>query len=208
MTTAAGRERLRAGMTVHEAQSRCAALTILPWDAVAIADEIRRVTAALLMASPQVTPVAGAPGTWWVGASGFSSLGGEPALAQSLLAIARMWHPRARVAIADSCVAARAATWDMRSERTAARREPPSQPLREPLVPILVPSGSCTAYLTDVPLGLIPMDEELREALIALASERRDRWRLWHPTTSSAGGAPRDWRPGAWRVVTMHAAPA
>ncbi|MFN8571558.1 MAG: hypothetical protein U0132_05825 [Gemmatimonadaceae bacterium] len=151
---------------MNEARSRCAALTILPWDEVAIADEVRRVTAALLMASPQVTPVAGAPGTWWVGASGFSSLGGEPGLSQTLLDIARMWHPEARVAIADSCVAARAATWDMRPERQRAR---PSGELAGPVrFAIVVPPAQCAHYLAEVPLGLIPMDEELRDSLLAL----------------------------------------
>ncbi len=185
VTTAAGHERLRAGMTVNEARSRCTALTILPWDEVAIADEVRRVTAALLMASPQVTPVAGAPGTWWVGASGFSSLGGESGLSQTLLDIARMWHPGARVAIADSCVAARAATWDMRPERQRSRPASPSDRRRTTALgsaegaphqesagpgrlPIVVPPGHCASYLAEVPLGLIPMDEELRDSLFAL----------------------------------------
>lgn len=152
---AAGRNRLRANMSVNEAKARCAALRVLPWDDVAIADAIHQVTAALLAASPQVTPVAGAPGTWWVGASGFSALGGEAILAQTLRDIARRWHPATRVAIADSCVAARAATWDMRRESAGT-------------LPVVIPSGACAAYLADVPLGLIPMDEEIRETLVAL----------------------------------------
>jgi protein ImuB len=162
-------------MTVNEARSRCAAVRILPWDEVAIADEVRRVTAALLFASPQVTPVAGAPGTWWVGAGGFEALGGEAGLAHTLLDIARLWHPGARVAIADSCVAARAATWDIRRE-VRGKVEPPratvvmhhGQTADHPTAATIVPYRGCAVYLARVPLGLIPMDDDIRETLIAL----------------------------------------
>lgn len=163
VTRTAGDARLRAGMTVNEARSRCAAVRILPWDEVAIADDVRCVTAALLIASPQVTPVAGAPGTWWVGASGFDALGGEHQLARTLVDIARLWHPAARVAIADSCVAARAATWDMRREARGA----PDDAARASGA-MVVPPGGCAAYLTRTPLGLIPMEDDIRETLLAL----------------------------------------
>ncbi len=166
MTAAAARFRIRAGMTVDEARSRCADLQVLAWDDVAITDAVRRASAALLAASPQVTPVAGAPGLWWIGASGFGATGGEPALASALLAIARPWHPQARVAIADSCVAARAATWAQRRDGTRARRGATNGPTAAP--PVLVPPGGCAAYLAPAPLGLLPMDEELRETLVAL----------------------------------------
>ncbi len=195
VTTAAGEARLRAGMTVNEARSRCAALRILPWDEVVIADEVRRVTAALLFASPQVTPVSGAPGTWWVGASGFDALGGEGSLARTLRDIARLWHPGARVAIADSCVTARAATWDMRREaqgkvesgRDGGASSGPAAPPRgasqspeaaavlrlgqgaeSSAAATIVPHGGCAVYLARVPLGLIPMEDDIRETLIAL----------------------------------------
>ena len=175
VTTAAGHARLRAGMAVNEARSRCAAVRILPWDEVAIADEVRRVTAALLFASPQVTPVAGAPGTWWVGVGGFDALGGESGLARTLLAIARLWHPEARVAIADSCVAARAATWDMR-RATRELAEPQDatavlwhgQVVDASTAATIVPQDGCAVYLSRVPLGLIPMEDDIRETLIAL----------------------------------------
>ncbi len=149
-------------MTVSEARARCASLQIRPWDDVAIADEVRRVTAALLAASPQVAPVAGAPGIWWVGASGFDASGGETVLARTLHDIVRRWHPKARVAIADSCVAAWAATWDMRRD---ARREAEHPGRRDPV--IVIPGG-CAAYLAQAPLGLFPMDDDLRESLDAL----------------------------------------
>jgi protein ImuB len=111
------------------------------------------VTADLLAASPRVTPAANEPGVWWVGASGFDGLGGESSLAHALLEIARTWHPRARVAVADSCVAARAATW-------ASRRGAHDV--------VIIPSGGDAHYLAPAPLALIPMDDELRETFAAL----------------------------------------
>jgi len=151
-------------MTATEAESRCADLKVLPWDQVVVDEEIRRATAAFLAASPQVTPVSGAPGMWWIGANGLEALGGETALATRLLEIARQWHPGARVAIADSCVAARAGTWDTkgRGQRAEGKGEPAAR------CPLLIPPGGDTAYLATAPLGLIPMDETMREALGAL----------------------------------------
>ncbi|HEX5437044.1 MAG TPA: hypothetical protein VFW98_07790 [Gemmatimonadaceae bacterium] len=115
-------------------------------------------TAALLAASPRVSPAADEPGVWWVGASGFERLGGEPALARELLALARTWHPRARVAIADSCVAARAATWANRQGQGEQRGEDA----------VIIPPAGDARYLAPAPLALIPMDSELHETLAAL----------------------------------------
>ena len=146
-------------MRPTEARALCADLVELPWDDVAIGAAITEVSAQLLAASPQVTPVAGAPGSWWVGASGFDAVGGERALAHTLLRVARRWHPRPRVAIAGSCVAARAATWAGASfERERGDRA---------LVHV-VPAGGDAAYLAPAPLALVPMDDELRAALQAL----------------------------------------
>ncbi len=152
VTVAAGRRRVRAGMTLAEARARCADLDVRQWDDAAVSREALRATAALLVASPQVTPVAGAPGLWWVGASGFDGLGGERNLARTLLRVARLWHPRARVAIADSCVAARAATWSDEQESPV----------------MVIPRGGDATFLSAAPLSLVPMEEELREALLAL----------------------------------------
>lgn len=156
VTAAAGRAGVRAGMTVAEARAACASLVILDWDDTALARAITRTSADFLTASPHVTPVAGSPGTWWVGAAGFDDLGGERALAEALLALAQRWHADARVAIADSCVAARVGTWERRTAARAARST------------VLVPPGGDAAYLASAPLGLIPMDEEMRVALAAL----------------------------------------
>ena len=163
----AGRRGVRAGMAVPEARARCASLEVLPWDEGALARAITETTAALLAATPAVTPVAGAPGTWWVGASGFDGLGGERALAADLLAIASRRHPLARVAIADSCVAARAATWVEgrgRRETGDASASSASRLAR----PTLVPPGGDALFLAPIPLSLVPMDDEMREALLGL----------------------------------------
>lgn len=152
-------------MTLTEAQARCAALEIRTWDDAAVNEAVTAATTAFLSASPQVTPVHGAPGLWWIGASGFNALGGEDMLARTLLSIARRWHPDARVAIADSCVAARAATWAPRARSRVVRER---DPLATPEGIITIPSGQCATYLAPAPLGLVPMDDDLRDALRSL----------------------------------------
>lgn len=166
VSAAAAAKRLRAGMTVAEARARCADLTLVPHDATVLTDAVLRVTAALVAASPQVTPVPGAPGTWWVGATGFDAVGGEAALARTLAEIARAWHPEARVAIADSCIVARAATWGDASG--AVRRGVATHACAHSVV---VHAGASAAYLAPAPLALVPMDAEVREGLIALGLE-------------------------------------
>jgi protein ImuB len=167
VTTAGARAQIRSGMTVTEARSRCADLEVFPWDQVVIDDEVRRATAAFLGASPQVTPVAGAPGMWWIGASGLETLGDERSLAKTLLTLARRWHPEARVSIADSCVAARAGTWEPAGQAASGRRPERTPPSHDSRVTIVHP-GTDAAYLATAPIGLIPMEEPMAEALSAL----------------------------------------
>jgi nucleotidyltransferase/DNA polymerase involved in DNA repair len=57
--------------------------------------------------------------------------------------------------VADSCVAARAATWS--SVRGPRGRDP-----------IIIPPGGDALYLSSAPLALIPMDAELRDTLASL----------------------------------------
>lgn len=159
VSAAAGRAGIRAGMTIAEARAICAELQELPWDDVAVAGATTEMTALLLEASPQVTPAVGTPGMWWVGASGFGGRSGERELAYALRRIAARWHPRPRVAIADSCVAARAATW----AGTSFQREGDDRSLI-----CIVPHGHDAGYLAPAPLALVPMGEELRFALQAL----------------------------------------
>jgi protein ImuB len=160
VSLAAGRAGVRAGMTIPEARARCAELDVRPWDDHALSDAMLAATTALLGASPQVTPAAGTPGMWWVGATGFEALGGEAQLVHTLLTIAQQWHPGARVAIADSCVAARAATWAPLPDH-AARAQTNALPRHA----TIIPPGGCARYLAPAPLGLVPMDDELRDAL-------------------------------------------
>lgn len=164
VTAAGARAQVRAGMTVTEVQSRCADLEVLPWDQVVIDQAVRGATAAFLCASPQVAPVVNSPGLWWIGASGLDTLGGEVTLAVALRDLARRWHPGARVAIADSCVAARAGTWEPPTS-TANRQSPIAN--RQSSVTI-IPTGTDAAYLATAPIGLIPMEESMAEALTAL----------------------------------------
>ena len=179
VTAAAGRARVRAGMTPAEARAICAALEIVAWDEVVLEGAITRATAAFLIASPQVTPVAGAPGMWWVGAGGLDGIGGERSLVRTLVRVAQLWHPRPRVAVASSCVAARAATWGDVGEGVARRAYPNrAHPHRGPAgsgedddaaaLAFIVPRGGCAAYLAPAPLSFVPMDSELRSSLAAL----------------------------------------
>ena len=161
VSAAAARERVRAGMTLAEARALCGKLDALPWDDAAVTAAITVMSAAFVEVSPQVSPVAGVPGMWWIGASGFAAGAraaggsGERQFAHALLDIAKQWHPHARVAIAGSCVAARAATWG------AFRRDDRS-------LACVVPPGGDAAYLHSAPLALLPMDDEMRDALGAL----------------------------------------
>ena len=164
VTAAAAREGVRAGMTLAEARALCAQLEARAWDDVAIDAAITRATARFVEVSPQVAPVSGAPGMWWLGASGFApgsrvaGGNGEQAFAAALLRIAQEWHPRARVAIADTCIAARAATWAGASFGSSATRS---------LITV-VPCGADAQYIARAPLTLLPIEVELREALRAL----------------------------------------
>jgi len=159
-------------MTVAAARGRCATLDVRAWDDACVTREIARTSAAFLSASPQVVPAAGMPGTWWIGAAGFDALGGEPALVDTLRRMARVWHPRARVGIADSCVAARAATWQMRQMADGGRQRADDAPRTtetgERITDNIVCPGSDAAFLAPLPLSLIPMDPEIRDALVAL----------------------------------------
>jgi protein ImuB len=191
-------------MLLPEARACCADLDVRPWDEHAIRDAVLAASTALLAASPQVTPVAGAPGMWWVGANGFDAVGGEAQLARTLLALAQQWHPDARVAIADSCVAARAATWAPRARSRAVReRDPQGVRERDPLtLPdgiTIIPAGQCAQYLAPAPLGLVPMEEDLRDALQALGLRT-----VGTLASLDAGDIEKRWGPaglGAWRLA-------
>mgnify|MGYP002788497597 CR=1 FL=1 len=170
VSAAAARQQVRTGMTVAQARSKCATLELLPADDAILARELARATAALLTASPQVTPVPDTPGLWWVGADGFDALGGDAILAAALRDIARVWHPQARVAVADSAVTAHAATWARGGGGTVpgAGLASGTHTPGPSTAPIIVPRGHDAQYLATVPLTLIPMDATMRDTLRAL----------------------------------------
>src|SRR5271168_3345298 len=66
VSRAASRARVHVGMTVAEARAYCAELEVRPWDDTVIDRAVVEMTATLLAASPQVTPVYGSPGMWWL----------------------------------------------------------------------------------------------------------------------------------------------
>jgi protein ImuB len=198
VTAAAAREGIRAGMTLAEARALCGRLESLPWDDAAVSAAITETTAMFVQASPQVSPAAGVPGMWWIGAAGFApgarAAGGrsERAFAASLLDIARRWHPRARVAIADTCVAARAATWASASFGDGGDADPRRQIC-------IIPPGGDTTYIAAAPLALLPMPEEMREALRALGVRT-----IGQLADLDAGDVEQRWGDeglGAWRLA-------
>ena len=164
VSAAAAREGVRSGMSLSEARALCSRLDAWTWDDDAVSAGITTATASFVEASPQVSPVSGAAGLWWIGASGFAAGSraaggaGARAFAHALLTIAQRWHPHARVAVADTCIAARAATWASATFRANGSRR---------LVTI-VPAGGDAAYLASAPLALLPMDDEIRDTLRAL----------------------------------------
>jgi protein ImuB len=165
-TSRAARARgITAGMTLAEARALAADLVALPWDEERIARAALETVTALLAASPRVSWVGmGRPlpscrlytgwggagmGTWWVDAAG---LGSEAKLAHRLLAIAGgLGFGPARAGIADSAVAAYAATFG----RAGAR-------------PRIVPPGTDAAYLAPFPVTLLDLDDDLAETLRSL----------------------------------------
>lgn len=181
-------------MSVSEARSRSAALQVLPWNDEVIGISVVRASATFVEVSPQVSPAAGAPGLWWIGATGD---GDEERLADSLLERARVWHSGARVGVASSCVAARAATWAGGSGRS-----------------VIVPAGGCADYMSKAPLGMMTMDSELHESLLALGLRTigqlarlplEEVERRWGPAGISAwrlANGDDDRRPGLLRPET------
>jgi hypothetical protein len=145
VTNAAARLRV-ADIALAAARKRCPELELLAWDDLAIEREVERVTSVLLGVSAHVAPVPGAPGSWWVAAESPNEWRDDEGLARALVRTARLWHPAPRVAIASSCVAARAAVWAPTSGATT-----------------IVRPGHCASFLSSAPLGLIAMDDDSRE---------------------------------------------
>jgi hypothetical protein len=197
-------------MALAEARALVADLVALPWDGEEIARTALEVTTALLAASPRVawagggavrlyarTPVrpagwGGEAGLWWVDAAG---LGSETKLAQRLVRLAsELGVGRARVGVADSAVAAYAATfgrgravagerrarWRAEASADGTQPGPPPGPrerqtaasvrphARTPVRPVVVPPGGDAAFLAPFPLALLDPDEDLADTCHAL----------------------------------------
>jgi protein ImuB len=156
------------GMALTEARALAADLVALPWDDERIARTALETTTALLAASPRVSwagvgqPLPfprlhtgwGGVGRWWADAAG---LGSEAKLARKLVAIAGgLGYGPARAGIADSAIAAYAATYSSRRRRGQAP------------VPAVVPPGTDAAYLAPFPITLLDVDDDLATTLWSL----------------------------------------
>ncbi|HVE79227.1 MAG TPA: hypothetical protein VNA89_10215 [Gemmatimonadaceae bacterium] len=179
VSRAAAQARVRPGMTVADARAVCSRLVVLEQERAALDGEAVGVAAALLAAAPRVAAGGRADGTWWALIAAEDGAGEREAAAELALA-ARRWHPRPCVAVADSCVAARVATWA--TEEGDCADSSAGRAVR------VVPPGGCARYLAAAPLALVVEDATLSGALeragvrtagelgLLPASEVRRRW--------------------------------
>ena len=135
LSRAAERRGASCGMALAEARALVADLVALPWNGEELARAALEVATVLLAASPRVawaggeagrpyartlvrsTGWGGEAGVWWVDAAG---LGSEAKLARRLACLAgELGFGRARVGVADSAVAAYAATFGRTDARTS-----------------------------------------------------------------------------------------
>ena len=108
--------------------------------------------AALLAASPLVTGAG--PGAFWLDAGGWDRRGGEEAFVEAARSAAlAVGYPEARVGVADTAAAARAAA---RLKGCAVHRVPPGEDAR---------------FLAPLPLDVLAMSEELAGLLAVLGLE-------------------------------------
>ena len=186
---AARRRGVADGMALTEAQALAADLRALPWDEERIARAALEVTTALLAASPRVawngrrtdarthgrTEAPGhGEGVWWIDAAG---LGGEAKLARKLVTIAAgLGFGPARAGVADSAVAAYAATYGGRTDaRTRGRTEANAHGTASAggqggagVRPRIVPPGADARYLAPFPITLLDLDEDFAATLRSL----------------------------------------
>jgi protein ImuB len=116
-------------------------------------DEVQTgLAASLLAASPRVGRAG--TGAFWLDAGGWGRRGGEAAFVQTVRSAAdAAGYPEARVGIADTAVAARAAT---RLRGRTVRRVPPGRDAR---------------FLAPLPIRALPLSEDLLDLLEALGLE-------------------------------------
>jgi protein ImuB len=140
------------GMRAADARGLHSALREWTW-APALYDELQtELAAALLAASPRVNQAG--LGAFWLDAGGWDRRGGEEAFIEAARSAAlAVGYPEARVGVADTAAAARAATW-----------------LRESGV-CRVPCGEDARFLSTLSLHLLPISEGLSDLLEALGLE-------------------------------------
>ncbi len=155
-------------MALAEAKALAADLVALPWDEERLARAALGVTTALLAASPRVSWEKRSNGQdiWLLDAAG---LGSETKLAGKLVAIAGgLGYGPARAGIADSAVAAYAATF-----RGA-----------------VVPAGTDAAFLALFPVSLLDLDDDLAATLRSLGLATLGRLAALHPDEIEARFGP------------------
>jgi len=140
------------GMRAADARGLHSALREWAWTP-ALYDELQtELAAALLAASPRVNQAG--LGAFWLDAGGWDRRGGEEAFVEAARSAAlAVGYPEARVGVADTAAAARAATW-----------------LRESSV-CRVPRGEDARFLSTLPLDLLPISGDLSDLLEALGLE-------------------------------------
>ncbi len=135
---------------------------------VAVTDEIPPycLPVTLLAGSPRVAPAG--PGICRVDARGWGRRGGEEALIDTLLAALDAAGFRdARIGVADVPIAADAAAWLAGLERAGSDHLPVHARIVSRRA-IVVRPGATRGFLAPLPLGVLPISEDLRETLRAL----------------------------------------
>jgi protein ImuB len=149
---AARRHEIEVGMRAADARAQLPGLREWEWSP-ALYDEVQtELAAALLAASPRVSRAG--LGAFWLDAGGWDRLGGEAAFVEAACSAAlAAGYPEARLGIAGTAAAARAAT---RLDGYPVHRVPPGEDAR---------------FLAPLPLDVLPLSEELFELLAALGLE-------------------------------------
>jgi len=140
------------GMRAADARAQHPGLREWAWSPT-LYDEVQtELAATLLAASPRVSRAG--LGMFWLDAGGWDRMGGEEAFIEAARSAAlAAGYPEARVGIADTAAAARAATR-----------------LRDGAVQ-QIKSGNDARFLATLPLRVLPISEELLELLVALGLE-------------------------------------
>ncbi len=150
---AARRRGIEVEMRVADARGLCSELREWPWTPSLYSEAETELAAALIAASPRVGRAG--LGAFWLDAGGWDRLGGEQAFVEAAGSAAlTAGYPETRIGIADTAVAARSAAG--LQGRKICR----------------VPPGGDARFLAPLPIGVLPISDELLELLGALGMER------------------------------------